>query len=132
MKRIIATTRILTSRNPSTRPLFSILNLISHIQNYNIDIDTNKQYRLDVNSKQRKILESIFSSSTPANIEWKKIESLFLALGATMIEGSGSRVSFILNNEKGDFHRPHPGKEAKRYQVKNAQEFLFKAGVLPQ
>ncbi len=49
-----------------------------------------------------------------------------------MIEGSGSRVSFILNNEKGDFHRPHPGKEAKRYQVKNAQEFLFKAGVLPQ
>ena len=85
-----------------------------------------------MNSKQRKILESIFSSSTPANIEWKKIESLFLALGATMIEGSGSRVSFILNNEKGDFHRPHPGKEAKRYQVKNAQEFLFKAGVLPQ
>ena len=49
-----------------------------------------------------------------------------------MIEGSGSRVSFILNNEKGDFHRPHPGKEVKRYQVKNAQEFLFKAGVLPQ
>ncbi len=85
-----------------------------------------------MNSKQRKILESIFSSPTPANIEWKKIESLFLALGATMIEGSGSRVSFILNNEKGDFHRPHPGKEAKRYQVKNAQEFLFKAGVLPQ
>jgi len=82
-----------------------------------------------VNSKQRKTLESIFSSPTPSNIEWKKIESLFLALGATVIEGSGSRVSFILNNEKGDFHRPHPGKEAKRYQVKNAQNFLAKAGV---
>ena len=82
-----------------------------------------------MNSKQRKTLESIFSSPTPSNIEWKKIESLFLALGATIIEGSGSRVSFILNNEKGDFHRPHPGKEAKRYQVKNAQDFLAKAGV---
>ena len=84
-----------------------------------------------MNSKQRKTLEAIFSSAVPANIEWKKIESLFLALGATIIEGSGSRVSFILNDEKGDFHRPHPGKEAKRYQVKNAQEFLTKAGVQP-
>jgi hypothetical protein len=84
-----------------------------------------------MNSKQRKTLEAIFSSPVPANIEWKKIESLFLALGATIIEGSGSRVSFILNDEKGDFHRPHPGKEAKRYQVKNAQDFLTKAGAQP-
>lgn len=84
-----------------------------------------------MNSKQRKTLGAIFSSPVPANIEWKKIESLFLALGATIIEGSGSRVSFILNDEKGDFHRPHPGKEAKRYQVKNAQDFLTKAGVQP-
>lgn len=64
-------------------------------------------------------------------MKWKKIESLFFALGAEMIEGSGSRVSFILNNEKGDFHRPHPEKEAKRYQVKNAKDFLVKAGVQP-
>ena len=64
-------------------------------------------------------------------MQWKKIESLLLALGAEMIEGSGSRVSFILNNEKGDFHRPHPEKEAKRYQVKNAKDFLVKAGVQP-
>ena len=49
-----------------------------------------------------------------------------------MIEGSGSRVSFILNDEKGDFHRPHPRKEAKRYQVRNAQRFLNKARILPK
>jgi hypothetical protein len=84
-----------------------------------------------MNNKQRKTLGAIFSSPVPANIEWKKIESLFLALGATIIEGSGSRVSFILNDEKADFHTPHPGKEAKRYQVKNAQDFLTKAGVQP-
>ena len=84
-----------------------------------------------MNSKQRKTLGDIFSFPIPANIEWKKIESLFIALGATIIEGSGSRVSFILNDEKGDFHRPHPGKEAKRYQVKNAQDFLVKSGVQP-
>ncbi len=84
-----------------------------------------------MNKKQRKTLDAIFSSPTPANIEWKKVESLFLALGATIIEGSGSRVSFILDDEKGDFHRPHPEKEAKRYQIKNARDFLTKAGVQP-
>jgi len=54
-----------------------------------------------------------------------------MALGATLIEGDGSRVSFILNNEKADFHRPHPSKDAKRYQVRNAKDFLNRAGVTP-
>ncbi len=53
-----------------------------------------------------------------------------MALGAEVIEGDGSRVSFVINNEKGDFHRPHPGKEAKRYQVKNAKEFLIRAEII--
>ncbi|EDN70695.1 hicA protein [Beggiatoa sp. PS] len=84
-----------------------------------------------MNSKHRKTLESIFSHPIPENLEWRKIETLFVALGAEVIEGNGSRVSFILNNEKADFHRPHPGKEAKRYQVRNAKDFLIKAGVKP-
>lgn len=54
-----------------------------------------------------------------------------MALGSVLIEGDGSRVSFILNNEKADFHRPHPGKDAKRYQVRNARDFLTRAGVTP-
>ena len=84
-----------------------------------------------MNSNHKKILADIFSRPTTGNLEWRKIESLFMALGAILVEGSGSRVSFILNNEKADFHRPHPGKEAKRYQVRNAMEFLVKAGVKP-
>ena len=82
-----------------------------------------------MNSKHRKILKAISVTPTLGNIEWRKIESLFIALGATVIEGNGSRVSFVLNDEKGDFHRPHPGKEAKRYQVRNALDFLGRAGV---
>ena len=74
-------------------------------------------------------MEAIFSYPIPNNLEWRKIEALFVALKAEVIEGNGSRVSFIINNEKGDFHRPHPGKEAKRYQVKNTKEFLIKAEV---
>ena len=84
-----------------------------------------------MNSKHQKTLITIFSLPIPGNLEWRQIEALFVTLNAKVIEGSGSRESFIINDEKGDFHRPHPGKEAKRYQVKNAKDFLTRAGVTP-
>ncbi|MCK5719284.1 MAG: type II toxin-antitoxin system HicA family toxin [Thiomargarita sp.] len=83
-----------------------------------------------MNNKHKKTLETIFSYPIPGNMEWRKIEALFVALNAEIIEGNGSRVSFVINNEKGDFHRPHPGKEAKRYQVQNAKDFLSRAGIM--
>jgi hypothetical protein len=84
-----------------------------------------------MHSRHRKTLEAIFATPVPATLEWRKIESLFLALGAEMVEGSGSRVAFLLNHHRADFHRPHPGKEAKRYQVRAAREFLQAAGIQP-
>ncbi|MHB1014440.1 MAG: type II toxin-antitoxin system HicA family toxin [Desulfurivibrionaceae bacterium] len=84
-----------------------------------------------MNSTHRKTLAAIFSQPTPAAIEWRRIEALLMALGSVLIDGDGARVSFILNNEKADFHRPHPGKDAKRYQVRNARDFLTRAGVTP-
>lgn len=84
-----------------------------------------------MNSKHQKTLTTIFSLPILGNLEWRQIEALFVTLNAKVIEGSGSRVSFIINDEKGDFHRPHPGKEAKRYQVRNAKDFLTRAGVTP-
>ena len=84
-----------------------------------------------MNSKHKKTLAAIFSHPTPGSLEWRKVEALFIALGATLIEGDGSRVSFILNDEKSDFHRPHPCKEAKRYQIRNAGDFLKRTGVKP-
>lgn len=84
-----------------------------------------------MNSQHHKTLSTIFSQPVPANLAWRRIEALFLALGAEMAEGSGSRVAFLLNGRRADFHRPHPGKEAKRYQVRAAKEFLEAAGVKP-
>ena len=84
-----------------------------------------------MNKKHQKTLESIFIHPTPGSLEWRRIEALFVFLNAKIIEGDGSRVSFVINDEKGDFHRPHPGKEAKRYQVRNAKDFLRRAGVTP-
>ncbi|MEZ5344304.1 MAG: type II toxin-antitoxin system HicA family toxin [Pyrinomonadaceae bacterium] len=59
-----------------------------------------------------------------ANILFSDIEKLLIALGSEKIEGSGSRVAFSKDNETVFFHRPHPQKEAKKYQIEMAREFL--------
>ena len=84
-----------------------------------------------MNRAHRRTLEAICSTPAPANLEWRKIEALLVALGAETVEGAGSRVAFVLNGKRADFHRPHPGKEAKRYQVRAMREFLEMAGIQP-
>jgi hypothetical protein len=54
-----------------------------------------------------------------------------LALGAVRTEKAGSAVSFVLNDVRVDFHRPHPNKEALRYRVKDTRRFLEQAGITP-
>ncbi len=84
-----------------------------------------------MNSTHRKTLELIFGKPVPASLKWQRIEALFLALGAQAIEGRGSRVRFELNGVVATFHRPHPHKETKPYQVRDARKFLEQAGVKP-
>lgn len=84
-----------------------------------------------MNSRQQKTLELIFAEPLNGNIEWRKVEALFLALGAVRTERSGSAVSFVLNDVRVDFHRPHPNKEALRYRIKDARKFLEQAGITP-
>ena len=82
-----------------------------------------------MNNRQRKTYETIFSDPVNGNIEWRKIEALFIALGAVRTEERGSAVSFVLNDVRADFHRPHPDKAALRYRVKDARNFLTEAGI---
>lgn len=84
-----------------------------------------------MNSKQRKTLAAVFASPAFASIGWSDIEALLLAAGCTLVEGNGSRVRFVCKDVVASFHRPHPAKEAKRYQVRDAREFLIKIGVIP-
>lgn len=84
-----------------------------------------------MNKSHRKTLEAIFKQPVPITLAWRKIESLFLAVGAKVIEGAGSRVRFELKGVVATFHRPHPNKEAKPYQVRDARAFLEKVEVLP-
>jgi len=62
-----------------------------------------------MNSNHRKTLEAIFAKPTAATLEWARIESLLVAA----------------------FHRPHPAKEAKPYQVEDARTFLELIGIKP-
>lgn len=84
-----------------------------------------------MNSKQRKTLAAVFTEPAPGTVEWSAIESLLVAVGCEVIEGSGSRVRFVFDGMAAAFHRPHPAEEAKRYQVRDAREFLLRIGVKP-
>jgi hypothetical protein len=84
-----------------------------------------------MNAKHQKTLEALFARPVPRALEWRCIEALFVALGCEIIEGDGSRVAFRRDGLRADFHRPHPGKDAKPYQVRLAREFLEALGVKP-
>ena len=84
-----------------------------------------------MNNKQHKTLTAVFKYPALGLIEWKAIESLLVATGAKIIEGRGSRVRFVYGNVVAVFHRPHPEKNAKPYQVKDARNFLEAIGVKP-
>ncbi|WP_150049103.1 MULTISPECIES: type II toxin-antitoxin system HicA family toxin [Methylomonas] len=84
-----------------------------------------------MNSKHSKTLQAIFAKPTSSTLEWAKVEALFIAIGCQVIEGRGSRVRFAYNGVVATFHRPHPSKEAKPYQVEQARDFLTVIGVKP-
>lgn len=84
-----------------------------------------------MNSKQRNALEAVFRDPVPGTIAWASIESLLVAVGCRVIEGNGSRVRFEKDGEVESFHRPHPEKEAKRYQVRAARAYLVRLGIEP-
>ena len=84
-----------------------------------------------VNSKQARTLKAVFTDPVSGTIAWAEIESLLKAIGCEVVEGNGSRVRFAFKGAIASFHRPHPEKEAKRYQVRDARAFLGSIGVRP-
>jgi hypothetical protein len=86
---------------------------------------------LSMNRNHRKTLAAVFADPISGNIEWRRIEALFKAAGCEIIEGSGSRIAVLHKGRKATFHRPHPGKDALRYQIRAARDFLKNIGVTP-
>ncbi|HMT06417.1 MAG TPA: type II toxin-antitoxin system HicA family toxin [Pyrinomonadaceae bacterium] len=78
-----------------------------------------------MNRKHRKIVDAVFTVPTLASIKFADLEKLLTSLGAEKMEGRGSRVAFVTaSGNKWEAHRPHPGEEAKKYQIESVRDFV--------
>jgi len=82
-------------------------------------------------AKHRKTLQAIVAVPTRGGIVFSDIEALVIALGGSVREGAGSRVVFELKGSRQYLHRPHPGKEARKYQVEVLRKWLSILEVMP-
>ncbi len=82
-----------------------------------------------MNSKHVRTLRAIFKDPVSGTIERAAVEGLLIAAGCSAVEGSGPRIRFVKDGMIEAFHRPHPAKEAKRYQVRAARAYLTRSGV---
>ena len=86
---------------------------------------------ISMNSKQKRTLAAIFSAPTPKNLTWSECVSLLKACGCDVVEGDGSRVSFVKDDLVLHLHKPHPQKECKPYMVRQMRGHLEDLGVKP-
>ena len=82
-----------------------------------------------MNSKHIKTLKTLFAKPIASSIKFSDIEALVIALGGEVREGDGSRVALLLHGGVKHAHRPHPGNEAKKYQIKEIKDWLTATGV---
>lgn len=84
-----------------------------------------------MNSRQARTLSAVFGTPVSPSIAWVDVERPLVAIGCRMIEGDGSRVRFEKDGVVASFQRPHPDKHAKRYQIRDARDYLIKLGIHP-
>ncbi|HST60954.1 MAG TPA: type II toxin-antitoxin system HicA family toxin [Longimicrobium sp.] len=84
-----------------------------------------------MSTRHRRTLEAVFRDPVSATIVWDDVERMLVHLGATIRERSGSRIEVTLSGLRVNFHRPHPQKEAKRYQIREVRALLTEAAITP-
>ncbi len=82
-------------------------------------------------AKHRRTLRWVFAIPTRANLRVSDVAGLIVAMSGVVREGAGSRVVFELKGRRLYLHRPHPGHEARRYQVEEVREFLRALEIEP-
>jgi hypothetical protein len=82
-------------------------------------------------SKHAKTLRALFARPTSATVVFADIEALVIALGGEVKEGDGSRVALRMGDAVKHAHRPHPGKEAKKYQIEELRDWFKAQGIEP-
>ncbi|GEM_PF-81951 len=95
-------------------------------------IRLNNCFELNMNKSQRKTLVKIFQEPVATDIRWNEIENLFVATGAKISEGKGSRIRVkYIGVPPAVFHRPHPRPETDKGAVKSVRRLLMDANIVP-
>jgi hypothetical protein len=82
--------------------------------------------------KHLKTLQAIFNRPVTANLQWRDIEALFIALGASVEEREGSRVAVVLFDQVQVFHRPHPSPNTDKGTIASIRRWLEVSDVTPE
>jgi predicted RNA binding protein YcfA (HicA-like mRNA interferase family) len=85
-------------------------------------------------ARRNKLLERL--RQRPRDFTWDELVRLLRRLGFERAKGgktSGSRQRFVqeASGLTVSLHKPHPGKELKRYQIDQLLEFLTREGMIP-
>ena len=83
-----------------------------------------------MNSRAQKTYNAIYANPVQSGIKWNDVESMLVALGAKISEGSGSRIRVELNGVRAVFHRPHPENTTDKGAVLSVRKLLDNAGVI--
>ncbi|MBE0591390.1 MAG: type II toxin-antitoxin system HicA family toxin [Gemmatimonadales bacterium] len=81
--------------------------------------------------KSQRTLQLVFARPTSGNVAWRDIESLFVDLGAEVMEREGSRVAIVFFGEVRVFHRPHPVPDTDKGAVASVRKWLEQHGIVP-
>ena len=87
--------------------------------------------RLMSKNLRKDALERIFASPVSATVQWRDVQSLLAALGASVEERKGSRVAVLLNEKVAVFHRPHPGPNMDKGAVEDLRKLVESAEIEP-
>ncbi|MCP5173995.1 MAG: type II toxin-antitoxin system HicA family toxin [Moraxellaceae bacterium] len=82
--------------------------------------------------KHIKTLAAIFARPVSSNVQWRDVEALFKALGATIEECEGSRVAVILFGQVQVYHRPHPSRNTDKGAVASIRHWLETNDTTPE
>ena len=82
-----------------------------------------------MNSRAQKTYNAIYANPVQSGIKWNDVESMLVALGANISEGSGSRIRVELNGVRAVFHRPHPENTTDKGAVLSVRKLLDNAEV---
>ena len=82
--------------------------------------------------KHLKTLTSIFARPLSGNVQWRDIEALLAALGATIEEREGSRIAVVLFGQVQVYHRPHPSPNTDTGAVASIRRWLDTNDITPE